>query len=100
MEIPEQFLHITRPSRLAERGETRQVDEDDRGILTDGLGKEVRIAGQPLLNIRSLELAEQPAFHRKILRLPPAGPELNGAKKKDRRRYARDRHGRVQPNSR
>src|SRR5690349_18170138 len=100
MKVPEQFLNGVGTEFFTERGEPGQVDKDDRSALSDRLGEEARIASQPLLDIRSLELREQPALHREILRLPPAGPELQPAENQDGRSHARDRQGRVQPESR
>ncbi len=86
-----------RAEGFAERCEAGKVDEHHGGVLPDRLQQEVRIARQPFLQVRRLELFEQSGLRGEMLRASPAGPELHGAEQHQRRRGRSDRRRGVEP---
>ena len=74
MKLLQQSAGGVRVERLAERGKSGKIDEDDGGILPDRRQQEVGIAGQPFLKARRLELFKQLVLRGEMLRASPARP--------------------------
>ena len=99
MEILQQRQPCVEAERFAQRGEAGQIDEDDRGIVMHRLQQELRISGQPFAQRRRLELLQQIAPHRVVVRLPPVQPELDRSEQDRRRRGGGNRQGRAEPDA-
>ena len=99
MEILQQRQPCVEAERFAQRGEAGQVDEDDRGIEMHRLEQERRISGQPFAQRRRLELLQQLAPHRVVVRLPPVQPELDRSEQDRRRRGGGNRQRRAEPDA-
>src|SRR5437868_3328149 len=72
MKVLQQLTYPMGSKPLAKGCESRQIDENDRCILTNRFGKKVGIPCQPFLNGRSRKLFEQLTPRGKIMctRLP------------------------------
>ncbi|MGY3420130.1 hypothetical protein ACVWZW_000605 [Bradyrhizobium sp. F1.13.4] len=92
-------LEFARIDPLAERREAREIDEDHGCVLPDGFRQEIRIARQPLLHGRRLELRERPALGREILRAAASRPQLHAGKDRNRRYRCGERGCGVQPDA-